>query len=108
MKRRKNLWFQGAALLLIAITLLLAPGAGAQSKYKTLHRFRAVAGGHAPAGLIFDQSGNLYGTTALAGVMNSGTVFKLTPTKTEAGRRGCCTASAPSQTAPTGKTRWPA
>jgi hypothetical protein len=33
MKRRRNRWFQGAALLLIAVTLLLVPGAGAQSKY---------------------------------------------------------------------------
>jgi uncharacterized repeat protein (TIGR03803 family) len=62
------------------MTVLLAPGAGAQSKFKTLHTFRAVAGGHSPAGdLIFDQSGNLYGTTGLDGVMNSGTVYKLTP-----------------------------
>ena len=45
MNRRKNLWFQGAALLLIAITALLAPGTGAQSKYKSLHKFRADTGG---------------------------------------------------------------
>jgi uncharacterized repeat protein (TIGR03803 family) len=29
--------------------------------------------------LIFDQAGNLYGTTLLGGVLNQGTVFKLTP-----------------------------
>jgi hypothetical protein len=67
MKSRKNLWFQGAALLLIAITLLLVPGAGAQSKYTSLYKFRAAAGGRFPSGLIFDQSGNLYGTTSEGG-----------------------------------------
>jgi uncharacterized repeat protein (TIGR03803 family) len=30
-------------------------------------------------GLIFDQSGNLYGTTALCGAQNGGTVFELSP-----------------------------
>jgi uncharacterized repeat protein (TIGR03803 family) len=80
MKCRKNLWFQGAALLLIAITLLLAPGAGAQSKYKTLHRFKGGKdGGNSRAGLIFDQTGNLYGATARGGTGGKGTVFKLTP-----------------------------
>ena len=80
MKRRKNLCFQGAALLLIAITVLLAPGAGAQSKYKTLHRFKGGKDAEgAYASLIFDQKGNLYGTEAGGGNQNNGTVFKLTP-----------------------------
>ena len=80
MKCRKNLWFQGAALLLIAITVLLAPGAVAQSKYKTLHTFKAGKDAEgAYAGLIFDQKGNLYGTEAGGGNQNNGTVFKLAP-----------------------------
>jgi uncharacterized repeat protein (TIGR03803 family) len=80
MKCRKKIWFEGAALLLIAITLLLAPGAGAQSKYKTLHRFKDDAHGKfVYAGLIFDQIGNLYGTTILGGARGNGTVFKLAP-----------------------------
>jgi uncharacterized repeat protein (TIGR03803 family) len=80
MKRRKNLCFQGAALLLIAITVLLAPGAGAQSKCKTLHRFKGGKDAEgAYAGLIFDQKGNLYGTEAGGGNQNNGTVFKLMP-----------------------------
>jgi uncharacterized repeat protein (TIGR03803 family) len=79
MKCRKNLWFQGAALL-IAITLLLAPGAGAQSQYKTLHRFKGIKDGtFVVAGLTFDQKGNLYGASQGGGAGGGGTVFKLTP-----------------------------
>jgi uncharacterized repeat protein (TIGR03803 family) len=55
------------------------PGAGAQSKYTSLYKFRARAGGRYPSGLIFDQSGNLYGTTSEGGAHGFGTVFKLTP-----------------------------
>ncbi len=36
-------------------------------------------GGYPWAGLIFDQSGNLYGTTTAGGSGNGGTVFQLTP-----------------------------
>jgi uncharacterized repeat protein (TIGR03803 family) len=77
---QKNLWFQGAALLLMAITVLLGPGAVAQSKYKTLYKFKdGKDGGFTYAGLIFDQKGNLYGITGLGGTGGNGTVFKLTP-----------------------------
>jgi uncharacterized repeat protein (TIGR03803 family) len=42
-----------------------------------------LAGGDEPslpyAGLVFDKSGNLYGTTELGGTSNQGTVFELTP-----------------------------
>ena len=30
-------------------------------------------------GLIFDRSGNLYGTTGYGGTDNAGTVFEITP-----------------------------
>jgi uncharacterized repeat protein (TIGR03803 family) len=87
MKCRKSLWFQGAALLLIAVTVLLAPGAGAQNQYKTLHRFKGGEDGEFMyAGLVFDAAGNLYGTTVLGGDRSlcnkssgCGVVFKLTP-----------------------------
>lgn len=36
-------------------------------------------GGYPWAGLIFDQSGNLYGTTTTAGSGNGGTIFQMTP-----------------------------
>lgn len=45
-----------------------------------LHSFGNGTDGAAPqAGLIFDASGNLYGTTALGGAYEGGTVFELTP-----------------------------
>ena len=37
-------------------------------------------GGHSYAGLVFDPSGNLYGTTSAGNFPNYGTVFKLAPT----------------------------
>jgi uncharacterized repeat protein (TIGR03803 family) len=80
-----------AALVVVAVvlivTLVLAPGAWAASKYKTLYKFTGGADGNYPyyAGLIFDQAGNLYGTTVEGGDLNDcygygcGTVFQLTP-----------------------------
>jgi uncharacterized repeat protein (TIGR03803 family) len=82
MKCNKNLKFPRAALLLIAMTVQLAPGVGAATKYKTLHTFKGGQDGETPfAGLIFDQTGSLYGTTFGGGSGNycCGTVFKLTP-----------------------------
>jgi len=71
----------GAILLVIVIfVLVLAPDACAQSKYKSLRKFTRGADGYTPyGGLIFDQAGNLYGTTASGGASDLGTVFKLTP-----------------------------
>jgi len=66
----------------------LSPTSGGGWKERVLHRFNWVPGSHegqAPyAGLVFDGSGDLYGTTAGGGSDNTcgggcGTVFKLTP-----------------------------
>ncbi len=44
-----------------------------------LYRFASGADGHQPSGnLIFDQAGNIYGTTEAGGTGGYGTVFKLT------------------------------
>jgi uncharacterized repeat protein (TIGR03803 family) len=44
-----------------------------------LHGFAAGSDGHQPTGnLIFDQAGNIYGTTQAGGTFGYGTVFKLT------------------------------
>jgi len=87
MKRDRSLRRMGTGLLLIAtVALLLVPGAGAQNKFKTLYKFKQGADGELPwAGLIFDQSGDLFGTTAFGGANSCsphagcGTVFKLAP-----------------------------
>lgn len=46
----------------------------------TLHNFQEATDGALPfGGVIFDQAGNLYGTTVTEGPDGAGTVFKLTP-----------------------------
>jgi uncharacterized repeat protein (TIGR03803 family) len=60
-----------------------------KGKETVLYSFCALGGencgdGQFPnVGLVFDQKGNLYGTTEFGGVSGSGTVFKLTPTGQE-------------------------
>jgi uncharacterized repeat protein (TIGR03803 family) len=50
-----------------------------------LYSFMGRNGAVPQAGLIVDKLGALYGTTAVGGDNNSGTVFKLTPPATEGG-----------------------
>ena len=79
MIHKKFLGAACAALVIVIAIFLLAPGAWAQSKFKTLYKFTGGADGYYPyGGLIFDQAGNLYGTTMWGGIL-PGTVFKLTP-----------------------------
>ena len=60
-------------------TEAVIPSGGAGSE-NALYSF---AGGNDPklpyAGLVFDKTGNLYGTTELGGTNNQGTVFEITP-----------------------------
>jgi uncharacterized repeat protein (TIGR03803 family) len=45
-----------------------------------IHSFACSGDGAAPlAGMIFDSSGNLYGTTSQGGASQFGTVFRITP-----------------------------
>ena len=70
-----------AALIIVIAIFMLTPSAWAQSKYKTLYKFKGGKEGSLPyAGLIFDTAGNLYGSTEKGGVHKAGTIFKLTPT----------------------------
>lgn len=47
---------------------------------KILHNFGSGSDGGSPSStLVFDSSGNLYGTTVRGGAYGSGTVFKITP-----------------------------
>ena len=58
----------------------LTPGPGGQWTKSVIYSFQGGTDGVAPAaGLIFDQAGNLYGTTVVGGKDLDGTVFKLTP-----------------------------
>ena len=58
----------------------LTPKAGGGWTEKILHSFGNGEDGQQPrASLIFDASGNLYGTTALGGPYGVGTVFELLP-----------------------------
>ncbi len=75
MKRRNFLRILG-----LAMALTLGASAWAQGTFKTLYRFTGGENGNGPvAGLVFDGSGNLYGTTESGGAYNAGTVFELTP-----------------------------
>jgi len=78
-----------AALAIVIVITLLTPGAWAQSKYKTLYKFKGGKDGNAPmSGLVFDTAGNLYGTTYQGGdsrcsrqpySQGCGVIFKVTP-----------------------------
>ncbi|MGA8491564.1 MAG: choice-of-anchor tandem repeat GloVer-containing protein [Terriglobales bacterium] len=59
----------------------LVPKTGGVWTEKILHSFDPNGkGGYFPyAGLIFDASGNLYGTTSVGGVLGGGTAFELAP-----------------------------
>ena len=61
----------------------LTRGQGGQWTEKILHAFCSMnpcSDGSAPVtGLVFDQAGNLYGTTVNAGIFDWGIVFELTP-----------------------------
>ncbi len=78
MKHTKYFRAASAALIVTIAILLLASGASAASKYKTLHEFTGPDGAVPTARLVFDQAGNLYGTTNMGGT-GAGTVFKLAP-----------------------------
>jgi uncharacterized repeat protein (TIGR03803 family) len=86
MSPNRSLGTLSAFLLVITVILAIAPGALAQNKYKTLHKFENFTRGQSPmAGVIFDKAGNLYGTTSGGGNLGCGgpggcgLVFRLTP-----------------------------
>ena len=68
-------------VVLIFVVMLAAPGVRAIAQETVLHSFEdnGKDGMYSYASLIFDGSGNLYGTTQLGGAHNSGAVFELIP-----------------------------
>jgi len=57
----------------------LSPSSGGWT-YNTLYNFQGQTDGSEPQGnLIWDNEGNLYGTTPMGGTNNLGTVYELTP-----------------------------
>ena len=58
MDYKKFLGAASAALVIVIVIFIFAPGAWAQSKYKTLYKFKGGKNGNgAFAGLIFDSGG---------------------------------------------------
>jgi len=75
----KQLFSSLGAALMMVVVLMLVPSAIAQT-YKVLYSFTGGADGYQPhQGVIFDQQGNLYGTTFEGGTYGAGTVYKLSP-----------------------------
>ncbi len=73
-----------SALAVVLASMALAPQWTQAQAYNELHRFTGGADGATPsAGLVLDDSGNFYGTTATGGASNLGTVFKLDTTGTK-------------------------
>jgi uncharacterized repeat protein (TIGR03803 family) len=69
----------------ILVVSLLMIGTRAIAQEKILHNFNNTNGkdGYSPeAGLVFDSSGNLYGTTNVGGLHQGGAAFELSPVKT--------------------------
>lgn len=57
----------------------LSPGSGGSWVESVLFNFGGTLGAFPVAGLIFDASGNLYGTTTSGGTSGVGIVFELSP-----------------------------
>jgi uncharacterized repeat protein (TIGR03803 family) len=57
----------------------LSPNAEGGWSFSDIYSFSGPDGAAPAAGVVFDDSGNLYGTTQGGGAYNSGTVFELTP-----------------------------
>jgi uncharacterized repeat protein (TIGR03803 family) len=62
----------------MGVVFQLVPDEGGWD-YNLLDFFECCDGGGLPAGLVLDEKGNVYGTTATWGVYNYGNVFELSP-----------------------------
>jgi uncharacterized repeat protein (TIGR03803 family) len=66
-------------ILLILVATLFATSAWAATRERVLYAFNNTDGYQPLGSLIFDASGNLYGTTYEGGANGAGTVFELEP-----------------------------
>ena len=66
-----------ATLAIFTVTLLATSTRAVAQKEKLLYSFNAADGAYPRAGLIFDNAGNLYGTTSGGGAYDEGAVFEL-------------------------------
>ena len=57
----------------------LEAGSDGQWTHNILYNFNGSDGWEPQGKLLFDQAGNLYGTTSIGGTLGDGVVFKLTP-----------------------------
>jgi uncharacterized repeat protein (TIGR03803 family) len=83
-KKKRLLIGPKTAFAILAVHLLVTSTHAAAQQETVLHSFDANGNGdgyNPYAGLIFDGSGNLYGTTRYGGADGYGTVFELTPTQ---------------------------
>src|ERR1019366_6409934 len=72
-----------AALVFTTLMLVVAASTGATAQtFNTLLSFDGTDGASPTAGLVQATNGYLYGTTALGGANDYGTVFKITPSGT--------------------------
>ena len=70
-----------APLFSSGVAYELVPMGSGEWKEKVIFRFGGTNGDTPNGGLVFDQAGNLYGTTAFGGPTNSnGVAYQLTPT----------------------------
>jgi hypothetical protein len=56
---------QGEGRLLTLVAILLAPAVANAQTFETLYSFIGGSDGGTPLGVVFDDTGNLYGTTCL-------------------------------------------
>jgi uncharacterized repeat protein (TIGR03803 family) len=82
MRRLPAILFRPLAIMAMALSAVFCNHAFAQAREVVLYSFGSNPNdGDIPnGGLVFDSSGNLYGTTQRGGAYGGGTVFELTPT----------------------------
>ncbi len=80
MRSSKPSYLHSLLLLVFAGIMISAPGVAIAATEVPVYSFTGGLDGSNPASqLVFDGSGNAYGTTVTGGASDCGTVFKLTP-----------------------------